>query len=85
LKSFLARVYVSLKPTVNDPQGEIRADYRVALRPLSYFIDTDGILRAIQVGEVTAEGFEQKYALIRPGAPAGSAAPSAAPAAPTGG
>jgi thiol-disulfide isomerase/thioredoxin len=66
--------------TVNDPEGEIRATYRVALRPLSYFIDPDGILRAIQVGEVTAEQFERKYALIRPGAPAGSPAGSPVPA-----
>lgn len=66
--------------TVEDPNGRIRAAYRVALRPLSFFIDPDGILRAIQVGEVTADGFEQKYALIRPGASPGSPVGSPAPA-----
>ena len=72
--------------TVDDPTGEIRATYRATVRPLSYFIDADGILRTIQLGEVTADRFEQKYALIRPGAPmasdapAGSVAGSAAPA-----
>ena len=69
--------------TVDDPRGEIRGAYRVAARPQSYFIDPDGILRAIQVGEVTADRFEQQYALIRPGGPAGSAAPEGS-AAPTG-
>ena len=68
--------------TVDDPTGELRAAYRAAARPQSYFIDTDGILRGYQVGEIKADGFEQKYALIRPGAPTGSAAPTA-PAAPT--
>ena len=63
--------------TVHDPTGEIRAAYRAVARPQSYFIDGDGILRAIQVGEVTADRFERQYALIRPGAPTGSAAPMA--------
>lgn len=52
--------------TVDDPTGEIRAAYRAVARPQSYFIDADGIVRAIQVGEVTAGRFEQQYALIRP-------------------
>ena len=70
-------------PTVDDPTGEIRATYRASVRPLSYFIDSAGILQAIQLGEVTAERFEQRYALIRPGAPTGSATPRGT-AAPTG-
>ena len=63
--------------TVDDPAGELRGAYRAVARPQSYFIDTGGILRAIQVGEVTADRFEQQYALIRPRAPTGSAAPTA--------
>lgn len=51
-------------PTVDDPRGEIRNSYRVAARPQSYFIDRDGILRAIQVGELTDAEFERHYALI---------------------
>ena len=65
--------------TVDDPTGEIRAAYRAVARPQSYFIDADGILRALQVGEIRADGFEQKYALIRPGASAGSPAGSTSP------
>ena len=53
--------------TVDDPEGSIRAAYRAVARPQSYFIDRDGILRAIQVGEVTADRFEQQFALINGG------------------
>ena len=53
--------------TVDDPSGAIRRTYRVIARPQSYFIDANGILRAIQVGAVTADRFESQYALIRPG------------------
>jgi cytochrome c biogenesis protein CcmG/thiol:disulfide interchange protein DsbE len=51
-------------PTVDDPDGGIRNAYRVAARPQSYFIDRDGILRGIQVGELTDAEFERQYALI---------------------
>lgn len=53
-------------PTVDDPDGAIRRAYRVAARPQTYFIDPAGILRAIQVGEVTDADFERQYALIAP-------------------
>ncbi len=53
-------------PTVDDPDGAIRTTYRVAARPQTYFIDADGILRAIQVGEVTEADFERHYATIAP-------------------
>jgi len=43
----------------------------VAARPQSYFIDRDGILRSIQVGQLTDDEFERQYARI-----SGSAAPS---------
>lgn len=56
--------YGATWPTVDDPDAAIRNVYRVAARPQSYFIDRDGILRAIQVGEVTADVFERQYALI---------------------
>ena len=45
------------------PSGAIRTAYRVAARPQTYFIDRDGILRSIQVGEVTDTEFEKQYAL----------------------
>ena len=51
-------------PTVDDPTGAIRTAYRVAARPQTYFIDRQGVLRAIQVGQVTEAEFEREYALI---------------------
>lgn len=51
-------------PTVDDPDGAIRAAYRVVARPQTYFIDRDGILRAIQVGQLTDAEFERYYASI---------------------
>lgn len=51
-------------PTVDDPKAAIRTAYRVAARPQTYFIDRDGILRSIQVGELTNAEFERQYALI---------------------
>lgn len=53
-------------PTVDDPDGAIRRAYRVALRPQTYFVDADGILRAIQFGEVSEADFERHYATIAP-------------------
>lgn len=50
--------------TVDDPDQVISAAYRVAARPQTYFIDRDGILRSIQVGELTDAEFERQYALI---------------------
>jgi cytochrome c biogenesis protein CcmG/thiol:disulfide interchange protein DsbE len=56
--------YGATWPTVDDPSGAIRTAYRVAARPQTYFIDRDGILRSIQVGQVTDAEFERQYALI---------------------
>ncbi len=53
-------------PTVEDPAASIRAAYRVVARPQTYFIDGEGIVRAIQVGETTAADFERLYARIAP-------------------
>jgi len=54
-------------PTVVDPDEHVRTAYRVLARPQSYFIDAEGVLRAIQIGEVTADVFERQYARIAPG------------------
>jgi cytochrome c biogenesis protein CcmG/thiol:disulfide interchange protein DsbE len=62
-RDFVAQ-YGAPWPTVDDPDGALRTAYRVAARPQSYFIDRAGILRAIQVGEVTEAEFERQYALI---------------------
>ncbi len=53
--------------TVIDPDSAIRASYRVALRPQTFFIDRDGILRSIQIGEIREVDFERQYALIAGG------------------
>jgi cytochrome c biogenesis protein CcmG, thiol:disulfide interchange protein DsbE len=69
-RDFVAQ-YGATWPTVDDPGGAIRTTYRVAARPQSYFIDRDGVLRSIQVGQLTDAEFERQYALIAgtPGKP----------------
>jgi cytochrome c biogenesis protein CcmG/thiol:disulfide interchange protein DsbE len=62
-RDFIAQ-YSATWPTVDDPSGAIRTSYRVAARPQSYFIDRNGVLRSIQVGQLTAAEFERQYALI---------------------
>jgi len=51
--------------TVDDPDGSIKNAYRVVARPQSYFIDRDGILRSIQIGEVRDADFERQFDLIK--------------------
>ena len=67
----LARTFIAEQgatwATVNDPGDAIRHAYRVVARPQSYFIDRDGILRSIQVGEVQDADFERQYGLISGG------------------
>jgi cytochrome c biogenesis protein CcmG/thiol:disulfide interchange protein DsbE len=67
----LARPFVAEQgatwPTVIDPTGAIKGAYRVLARPQSYFIDCDGILRSIQIGEVQDADFERQYARIAGG------------------
>jgi cytochrome c biogenesis protein CcmG/thiol:disulfide interchange protein DsbE len=53
-------------PTVADPQGTIAAAYRVVAPPQTYFIDKDGVLRGIQIGQVQPEDFDTQYAKIKP-------------------
>jgi cytochrome c biogenesis protein CcmG/thiol:disulfide interchange protein DsbE len=56
-------------PTVVDPNKAIKAAYRVAARPQTYFVDRAGVLRSIQVGELTDADFERQYAKIATTAP----------------
>jgi len=51
-------------PTVIDPAKAIKEAYRVAGRPQTYFVDRGGIVRAIQIGELTDADFERSYAKI---------------------
>lgn len=52
-------------PTVVDPGAQIKTDWRVIARPTSFFIDRDGVLRSIQIGEFREADFERQYAAIR--------------------
>jgi cytochrome c biogenesis protein CcmG, thiol:disulfide interchange protein DsbE len=81
-RDFIAEFHATWQ-TVDDPSGAIRTAYRVAARPQSYFIDRDGILRSIQVGQLTEAEFERQYALIGGSVSASGAAPSASGAAPS--
>jgi cytochrome c biogenesis protein CcmG/thiol:disulfide interchange protein DsbE len=51
-------------PTVVDPDGRLRTAYQAVARPQTYFIDRDGVLRTIQIGEVVSGEFERQYATI---------------------
>jgi len=64
-RAFISQ-YGATWPTVEDPSGAIRTAYRVVARPQSYFIDRDGILRSIQLGQLTDLEFERQYQLIAP-------------------
>jgi cytochrome c biogenesis protein CcmG, thiol:disulfide interchange protein DsbE len=52
--------------SIDDPGGSVAAAYRVVAPPQTYFIDAEGILRAIQIGEVRPSDFDTQYAKIRP-------------------
>jgi len=51
-------------PTVVDPDKAIKSAYRVVARPQTYFVDRTGVVRSIQVGELTDADFERQYARI---------------------
>jgi cytochrome c biogenesis protein CcmG/thiol:disulfide interchange protein DsbE len=53
-------------PTVTDPGDAIAKAYRVIAPPQTYFIDKDGIVRGIQIGEVRPQDFDTQYAKIAP-------------------
>src|SRR6476659_11036403 len=50
--------------TVVDPDKAIKGAYRVVARPQTYFVDRTGVIRSIQVGELTDADFERQYAKI---------------------
>jgi cytochrome c biogenesis protein CcmG/thiol:disulfide interchange protein DsbE len=61
-----AKQYGATWSTVVDPDKTIKAAYRVAARPQSYFVDRTGVIRSIQVGELTDADFERQYSRIAP-------------------
>jgi len=64
-RAFVAE-YGATWPTVLDPAEAFKAAYRVAGRPQSYFVGADGIVRSIQVGQLTDADFERQYQRIAP-------------------
>ncbi|HET9435777.1 MAG TPA: TlpA disulfide reductase family protein [Candidatus Limnocylindrales bacterium] len=65
------RDYGATWPTVEDPDEAIETAYRALARPFTIFIDRDGVIRELQIGEITEAEFEAKFATIS-GAGAGS-------------
>ena len=63
-RSFVTQ-YGGTWPTVIDPSKSIKTAYRVAARPQTYFVDGTGVIRAIQVGQLTDADFERSFAKIR--------------------
>jgi cytochrome c biogenesis protein CcmG/thiol:disulfide interchange protein DsbE len=53
-------------PTITDPDGKLADAYRVVAPPQTYFIDKDGVLRGMQIGEVLPQDFDMQYAKIKP-------------------
>lgn len=58
--------YGATWPTVIDPDESIKDAYLALARPTSYFVDPEGVLRSIQIGEVRDADFERQYQLIAP-------------------
>lgn len=63
-RAFVAE-YGATWPTVIDPGAAIKGAWRVVARPTSFFIDRDGVLRSIQIGEFREADFDRQYAGIR--------------------
>ncbi len=51
-------------PTVVDTDGSMADAYRVVAPPQTFFIDRDGVLRAIQIGQLQEADFDALYAKI---------------------
>ena len=64
-RDFVAQ-YRAPWPTVIDADKSVKAAYRVAARPQSYFVDGSGVVRSIQIGELTDADFERQYQRIAP-------------------
>jgi cytochrome c biogenesis protein CcmG, thiol:disulfide interchange protein DsbE len=64
-KSFIAS-FGATWATVDDANGALATAYAVVAPPQSYFIDRDGVLRAMQIGEMRPEDLARHYAAIAP-------------------
>ncbi len=47
---------------VLDSTGEVASDYQIAAIPTSFFIDREGIIRAVNIGAMTKKAMEAKLA-----------------------
>lgn len=63
VEAFIAK-YGLTYPFVLDPNGEVVRQYRVRGVPTSYFLDANGVIRAIQPGELTREWIENNLAAV---------------------
>ncbi len=64
-KSFVSS-FGATWPTVTDPDGAIATAYRITAPPQTFFIDKTGVIRAVQIGELTGAVFDTQYAKIKP-------------------
>ena len=64
-KEFVAE-FGATWPTVLDPDRAAKTASRVIGRPQTYFVDPAGVIRSIQVGELTDPDFDRQYARIAP-------------------
>ena len=48
--------------TVLDSTGEVARDYQIAAIPTSFFLDKEGIIRAVNIGAMTKRAVEAKLA-----------------------
>jgi cytochrome c biogenesis protein CcmG/thiol:disulfide interchange protein DsbE len=51
-------------PTIQDPDHALSARYLVVAAPQSYFVDREGVVRALQVGPILDEDFQTQFAKI---------------------
>ncbi len=51
-------------PTLLDPDGRLAAAYRVVAPPQTYFIDREGVIRSIQIGELLEEDLDRQLPAI---------------------
>lgn len=51
-------------PTLADPDRQVRHAYDVVVPPTTFFIDRSGVVRAVQLGEMTAALLERQLAKI---------------------
>jgi cytochrome c biogenesis protein CcmG/thiol:disulfide interchange protein DsbE len=63
-RDFVAAYHATWPTVIDDDAGTIRTAYRAVARPQTYFIDRDGVLRGMQVGQLTAADFDRLYAAI---------------------